>query len=62
MTAYAAGGHFVLYTGFAVGLPLVGTSILSRDPRERRPKGNTSHEVTARRAGGPSGRTQSQIR
>jgi hypothetical protein len=48
----AGSGHFVLYTGFAVVLPLVGTSIFARDQRERHPKGYTSHEVPARRAGG----------
>ena len=40
-----------VYTGFAQGLPMVGTKILDRDQRERQPKGYTSHEVTAARAG-----------
>jgi len=48
-----------MYTGFAVGLPLVGAKILDRDQRERHPKGYTSHEVTALRAGGPAGRPSS---
>jgi hypothetical protein len=39
-----------MYTGFAQVLPLVGTKI-DRDQRERHPKGYTSHEVTAARAG-----------
>ncbi|WP_353069373.1 hypothetical protein RBB75_02180 [Tunturibacter empetritectus] len=37
-------------------LPLVEI-YLSPDQREDQPKGYTSHEVTALRAGGPSGRT-----
>jgi len=45
-----------LYTGFAVGLPLVGRKILLRDQREHHPKGYTSHEVTAPRVAGPAGR------
>src|ERR1700722_7760751 len=36
---------------------MVGTKILHRDQRKRHPKGYTSHEVTAPRAVGPSGRT-----
>jgi hypothetical protein len=44
------------YTGFALGLPMVGAKILHRDQRKRQPKGYTSHEVTALRAGGPAGR------
>ena len=47
-----------VYTGFAQVLPMVGTSIYARDQRKRHPKGYTSHEVTAARAGRPSGRTQ----
>src|SRR3984957_14747111 len=46
------------YTGFALGLPMVGAKILHRDQRDRQPKGYTSHEVTAPRAVGPSGRTK----
>jgi hypothetical protein len=40
-----------VYTGFALGLPMVGGKIFDRDQRERQPKGYTSHEVTAARAG-----------
>jgi len=36
---------------------MVGKEVI-RDQREHQPKGYTSHEVTARRAGGPSGRTR----
>ena len=39
-------------------LPLVGKKI-NADQREAQPKGYTSHEVTALRVGGPSGRTWS---
>src|ERR1700720_5028896 len=39
-------------------LPWVETN-LPPDQREDQPKGYTSHEVPALRAGGPSGRTQS---
>jgi hypothetical protein len=39
------------YTGFALGLPMVGGEIFDCDQRERQPKGYTSHEVTAARAG-----------
>jgi hypothetical protein len=46
-----------VYTGFALGLPMVGKKILDRDQRERQPKEYTSHEVTAPRTVGPSGRT-----
>jgi hypothetical protein len=45
-----------VYTGFALGLPMVGAKILHRDQRERQPKGYISHEVTALRAGGQAGR------
>jgi hypothetical protein len=55
--ALRGGGHFVTCIGLREVLPLVGTSI-SRDQRERHPKGYTSHEVTAARAGRPSGRTR----
>jgi hypothetical protein len=40
-----------------MGLPMVGKKILHRDQRKRQPKEYTSHEVTAPRAMGPSGRT-----
>jgi hypothetical protein len=43
-------------TGFALGLPMVGTKVLDRDQRERQPKGYTHHEVIATRAGCPAGR------
>jgi hypothetical protein len=45
------------YTGFALGLPMVGMKIPHRDQRERQPKGYTSHEVTAPRVAGPTGRS-----
>jgi len=47
------------YTGFALGLPLVGAKIYASDQRERHPKEYTSHEVTALRVGGPAGRPES---
>jgi hypothetical protein len=46
------------YWGFAVGLPMVGMKILMRN----HPKGYTSHEVTALRAGGPAGRPCSLLK
>ena len=48
-----------LYTGFALGLPLVGARICVSDQREPRPEGDISHEVTAPRAVGPAGRPSS---
>jgi hypothetical protein len=41
----------------SLALPMVGK--MDPDHREGQPKGYTSHEVTAPRAVGPSGRTQS---
>jgi hypothetical protein len=39
-------------TGFALGLPMVGTIILDRNQRERQLKGYTHHEVIAPRVVG----------
>jgi hypothetical protein len=45
------------YTGFALGLPLVGLEILFQRPTGALTRrGYTRHEVTAPRAGGPAGR------
>jgi len=52
----ADGDHFVVCDCFASLLPLVGTTFF-REHREHHAKPYTRHEVTARRAGAPSGRT-----
>jgi hypothetical protein len=39
------------YTGFALGLPMVGAKILHHDQQERQPKGYPRHEVGAARVG-----------
>jgi hypothetical protein len=40
---YPAGAHLVGYTGFALGLPMVGAKILDRDQRQRQ---HTGMQVT----------------
>ena len=51
---YAGSGHFVTRIGLRVVLPMVAIKIRA-DHREHDAKPNTSHEVTAARAGLPSG-------
>jgi hypothetical protein len=48
--------HFVTYAELRVALPMVANEFCV-DQRENHAKPNTSHEVTAPRAVGPSGRT-----
>jgi hypothetical protein len=54
---YAWGGHFVTHIGLRADLPSVGTKLVC-DHREHHAKLGKSHEVTAARAGRPSGRTK----
>ena len=49
--------HFVTYAELRVVLPLVDTRLLFATIGSTNAKPNTSHEVTASRAGSPSGRT-----
>jgi len=56
-TPYAGSGHLVTYAELRMVLPLVDTGIFFATIGSTNAKPNTSHEVTASRAGSPSGRT-----
>jgi hypothetical protein len=56
-TPYAGSSHFVTFAELREVLPLVDTKIFLATIGSTIAKPNTSHEVTASRAGSPSGRT-----
>ncbi len=53
----AGSGHFVTFAELRVVLPLVDTRIIFAIIGSTNAQPNTSHELTASRAGSPSGRT-----